>query len=101
MKEEPEEDPRLNLQPKATLREVIMDLDEAERHRCLNLERRMERLFRKSKMFDEAMLPSLWVAAHDRAIMEVAAARAVQEVGKDGDWGESTWRKHQGGDSSA
>lgn len=85
-------DPRLNGEDKASLAMVLSDLDETERHRCVILARRYVRFFRTSANFDPDMLPTLWSSAHDRAIVETAAARASAPAAGKAEWDDRTWR---------
>jgi len=89
----PTPDPRLDAGEKDSLTSVLLDLDEAERHRCILLARRYERFLRSSPDFGDDLLPSLWLSSHDRAITEIAAARQSERMNGKADWDERTWRE--------
>lgn len=88
-------DPRLDREEKPSLEATMLDLDETERHRCIMIARRYERFFRQSDNFSADLLPSLWLFAHDRAITEIAAARASATMNSSAEWDEHTWRDPQ------
>lgn len=86
-------DPRLDQEEKASLSLVLLDLDEAERHRCIILARRYERFVRTSPSYGPDLLPGMWLAAHDRAIAEIAAARGAARMNGKADWDDLTYRE--------
>jgi hypothetical protein len=86
------EDPRLYAPERATLLEVLADLDEIERVRCLVVLRGMELQYRRCASFDLTMLPQMWSIAHDRAIEQVATARAAGLLNGKAEWDERTWK---------
>jgi hypothetical protein len=91
------DDPRTCQPEKATLDEVLLDLDEAERGQCRFLAKRLERTFRASERFDLNMIPTLWSVAHDQAICDVAEARARAKLNGCGDWDSGTWGERKDG----
>jgi len=86
-------DPRLNGDEKVSLAATLLDLDEAERHRCIILVRRYERVLRTAENYGDDLLPPMWLAAHDRAITEIAAARDSARMNGKADWDERTYRE--------
>jgi hypothetical protein len=71
-------DPRLATQGYETSRAACADLDEAERIRYLYVERQLLLKFLDSDQADDPDMPAtLRAVAHDEAIRQVAAVRAL------------------------
>jgi hypothetical protein len=85
-------DPRVGAaEGKRNAWEALLDLDEAERERCLMIVRRLERFHRKSDAFDTSHLPVLWSIAHDQAIAEVTHERASGRMNGYANWDDESW----------
>ena len=70
-------DPRICAPERTTLSEALADLDEQERWAAIKAVHRMEARCADLLREDPAIRPTLWSIAHDRAVADVAAARAA------------------------
>jgi hypothetical protein len=84
-------DPRVGSVEPKKLHDVLLDLDEQERSRCISLIVQSETSYRRSEGFDETNLPTLWAMAHDRAIIEVNHARAIANLNGTLTWNSRSW----------
>lgn len=85
-------DPRVgSLESKDRINDVLLDLDELERARCIMLVKRLETLYRSTSNYDPAGLPTLWMVAHDQAIVEVTHARALNTLNGSMQWSNVAW----------
>lgn len=72
-------DPRIPALECATLSETLADLDETERYLAVRITHSMRARAAKTLATQPELEPTIWAIAHDRAIVEVAAARAAAE----------------------